>query len=351
MLFVITLFIIFCDQRAVHGGTHMEMQEKFYELDFDKLRERVDKLDQELQPSDTGFDRHVDTGHLWQNTFDSISDLLFIIDRQFDIIRANKAVQDLFPNQPVLGKKCFEIFHNSNQPIDKCPCCKVFHSGKPECVEIKECQFGERWFEVLVHPIKDGHGFVRQSLHICKDITRLKELEDRLRDLEINDSLTSLYNRRTFNTILRREYELAALRRSDLSLLVMELDELKLINQECGQQFGDFILQEFGHELRTRIGASALCARPAGEQFAVLLPGVSLADAGKLAREIHHLAEHHIYDDFFCRQVTVSIGVASLLDHIPASQDELFGFAENAMRIAKRTGRNRIVVYNLEDFI
>jgi diguanylate cyclase (GGDEF)-like protein len=329
----------------------MEMQDKLCEFDFDKLRERVDRLDQELSPPDTGFDRHIDNGHLWQNTFDAISDLLFIVDRQFTIIRANKAVQDLFPLRPVLGQKCFEIFHNARQPIDKCPGCKVFHSGKPECMETQECQFGDRWFDIMVHPVKDGHGFVWQSLHICKDITRLKELELRLLDLETNDSLTSLYNRRTFNSILGREYELAALKRADLSLLVMELDELKLINQECGQQFGDYILQEFGHELRNKLGPSALCARPAGEQFAVLLPGKSVAEARKLAREIHHLAEHHIYDDLFCRQVTVSIGVASLLDHTPTSKDELFGFAENAMRLAKRSGRNRIVVYDLEDFI
>lgn len=329
----------------------MEMEEKIFEVDFEKLRARAGTFDPEQSPSLAGFDLHVDDAHLWQNTFDAISDILFIVDRQFLIIRANKAVQDLFPNRPVLGQKCFEIFHNSSQPIDSCPGCKAFHSGKPECMETQECQFIDRWFEVSVHPIKDSHGFVWQTLHICKDITKVKELEQRLLDLEVKDDLTSLYNRRTFNNILRREYELAALRRSDLVLLVMELDELKLINQECGQQFGDFILQEFSHELRTKLGSSALCARPAGEQFAVLLPDLSLAEASSLAQEIHQLAEHHVYDDFFCRQVTVSIGVASLLDHTPVSQDELFGFAENALRLAKRSGRNRIVIYDLEALI
>lgn len=329
----------------------MEMQEKVFEFDFDRLKSRADKLDQGTPTVAKGLDLHINNGQLWQDTFDAISDLLFIVDRQFTIIRANKAVQDIFPNQAVLGQKCFEIFHNSSQPIDKCPGCKVFHSGKPECLETKECQFMDRWFEVHAHPVKDSHGFVWQALHICKDITRLKELEQRLSDLEVKDSLTSLYNRRTFNNILTREYELAALRRDDLAILVMELDELKVINQECGQQFGDYILQEFGHELRQKLGPSALCARSAGEQFAVLLPDASVAEARALAGEIHQLAENHIYDDFFCRQVTVSIGVASFLDHSPGTQDELYCFAENALRFAKRAGRNRIVVYDLEDFI
>jgi diguanylate cyclase (GGDEF)-like protein/PAS domain S-box-containing protein len=329
----------------------MEMPEKLFELDFNKLKERVDKLDQELSPAATGFDRHVDNGRIWQDTFDFIADLLFVVDRHFTIIRANKAVHDFFPNQTVLGKKCFDIFHNSSQPISNCPGCKVFHSGKSGCMQTEECHFADSWFEVSVHPIKDSHGFVWQSLHICKDISRLKELEQRLSDLEVKDGLTSLYNRRIFNNILTREFELAAIRRSDLSLLVMELDELKVINQDCGQQFGDYILQEFGHQLRNQLGPAPLCARLAGEQFAVLLPEVNLAEAQKLAREIHQLAENHIYDDFFCRQVTVTIGVASLFEHSPVSQDEFLCFAENALRFAKRAGRNRVGIYNLEDFI
>ncbi len=329
----------------------MEMQEKLFEVDFDRLRARADQFDQQSFQGISGFDRHVDNDHLWQSTFDAISDLLFVVDRQFKVIRANKAVQDLFPQGSVLGHKCFQIFHNSDQPIAQCPGCKVFHSGRPQCMETRECQFVDRWFEVCVHPIKDNHGFVWQTLHICKDITKLKRLEQRLQDLEVKDSLTSLFNRRTFNTILTREYELAALRRSSLSILVMELDGLNMVNQECGQQFGDYILKEFSHQLRSKLGSGALCARSAGEQFAVLLPDVELAEATRLAEEIHQLAEHHVYDDFFCRQVTVSIGVASLLDHAPASQDELFCFAENALRMAKRLGRNQVVVYNLDDFI
>lgn len=329
----------------------METQEKLVEFDLNDLRHRVARLDSQVAPVAAGFARHVDNDRIWQDTFDAIADLLFVVDRNFNVIRANKAVRDIFLQQPVLGKKCFEIFHNTTQPIDNCPGCKVFHSGKADSVQTKECQFAESWYDVSVHPIKDDHGFVWQNLHICKDITRLKELEQRLQDIEVKDGLTALFNRRAFNNILSREFELAALRQADLSLLVLELDELKLINQDCGQQFGDYILQEFSHELRGKLPDAALCARPAGEQFAVLLPGVALAGADELAREIHHLAEHHIYDDFFCRQVTVSVGVASLLDHAPVSPDEFFCFAENALRYAKRSGRNRIAVYDLESLI
>ncbi|MEN8256734.1 MAG: diguanylate cyclase [Thermodesulfobacteriota bacterium] len=329
----------------------MAMQEKIFEVDFDKLRDRADKLDNALSVETTGLARHVNNDQIWQCTFDFIEDLLFIVDRQFNIIRANKAAQDLFPDRPILGQKCFKIFHNSNQPIEKCPGCRVFHSGNPESMESSECNMFGRSFEVNVRPVKDDHGFVWQVLHICKDITKLKKLEQRLRDLEIKDSLTALFNRRTFNKILTREYELAAVRRSDLTVLVMELDGLKLINQECGHQYGDYILQEFSHELQNRLGPASLCARTTGEQFAVLLPQVDFEGAQRLAEDIHQMAENHIYDDFFCRQVTVSIGVASLLDHNPNSQDQLFCFAENALRVAKRCGRNQITVYNLEDFI
>lgn len=294
------------------------------------------------------LESRVDSQHLWQETFDFLDDIIFIIDRQFNIIRANKVARSL--HESTLGQKCFKVFHHSNQPQAKCPGCQVFHSGKSVTEEMQE-PGGDKWYEVIVHPITDSAGFVWQALHIYKDISRVKALELKLHELEVLDTLTSVYNRRYFNDVLQREFELASRRMSDLVVLVIGLDELKVINEECGQQYGDYILKEFGAELASEMRHTDICARIAGEQFAVLLPDASLAEGEMIARNIKAMAEHRIYDERFSRQVTVSIGVASLASHLPETMDDFICYAENAMRFSKKTGRNKITVYDIEEIV
>ena len=292
------------------------------------------------------LDSHLDANHVWQETFDFLDDIIFIIDRQFNIVRANKAARDL--HDSLLGQKCFEIFHHSTQPQSSCPGCRVFHSGESVSEEMQEPNGGEKWFEVTAHPIKDSFGFVWQALHVYKDISKIKELELKLRELEILDPLTSVYNRRHFNEVLLREFELATRRMSDLVILFIELDELKVVNEECDQQYGDYILKEFSAELAAEMRHTDICARIAGEQFAVLLPDATLTEGEMIAGTIKNMAEHRIYDNRFSRQMTVSIGVASLASHLPETMDDFICFAENAMRFSKKTGRNKITVYDME---
>ncbi len=309
------------------------------------VHQRIQKLKDDASPA--GF--HLDANLVWQETFDFLEDIIFIIDRQFNIVRANKAAREL--HDSLLGQKCFKIFHNSSQPQSNCPGCRVFHSGVSISEEVQEPNCGGKWFVVSAHPIKDSGGFVWQALHIYRDISRVKELEQKLRDLEVCDPLTSVYNRRHFNEALSREFELATRRMSDIVVLIIELDQLNIINEECGQQYGDYILKEFSSELSSEMRHTDICARIAGEQFAVLLPDASLSEGEMIAGNIKAMAEHRVYDDRFSRQITVSIGVASLASHLPESMDEFICFAENAMRYSKKTGRNKITIYDMEEIV
>lgn len=309
------------------------------------VHQRIQKIKDDASPA--GF--HLDANLVWQETFDFLEDVIFIIDRQFNIVRANKAARAL--NDSLLGQKCFKVFHSSSQPQSNCPGCRVFHSGVSVSEEVQEPNGGDKWFEVTAHPIKDSCGFVWQALHIYKDISRVKELELKLRELEVCDPLTSAYNRRHFNEVLSREFELATRRMSDLVVLVIELDQLNIINEECGQQYGDYILKEFSAELSSEMRHTDICARIAGEQFAVLLPDASLSEGEMIAGNIKSMAEHRIYDDSSSRQITVSIGVASLASHLPETMDEFICFAENAMRYSKKTGRNKITIYDMEEIV
>ena len=312
------------------------------------LRARVAELDAATMPV-AGL--RLDENRLWQATFDAVQDVLFVIDREFTVILANQQARDAFPHLDIIGQKCFRIFHNDEHPLSGCPGCKVFHTGRKVSVERQEMALDGNWYEVSAYPIKDAGGFVWQSLHIFRDLSRERELTERLSQLETRDAHTSLLNMRHFNEIFHREFELASRRYSDLVLLVIELDELKKVNEQCGLQFGDFIIKEFAHELQERVRHTDVCARLGGERFAVLLPDANLQEGEMIARNIHAMAESHIYEDSSCRQVTVSIGLASLKDHEAGSMDDFFFFAENSMRSAKRGGRNRIVIYDAEHLI
>ena len=331
-------------------GHHiLTIQEIVTPQEIVSVQERIQLLKDNTLGQNTKLDSRLDSNQLWEETFDFLEDIIFIIDRQFNIVRANKAARSLHP--AILGKKCFNVFHQSDHPQSNCPGCQVFHACTSVVEEMQEPNNGKRWFEVTAHPIKDSHGFVWQALHIYKDISKVKELELKLRELEIRDNLTSVYNRRHFNDVLLREFELATRRMSDLVVLVIELDELKIINEECGQQYGDYILKEFSAELSSEMRHTDICARIAGEQFAVLLPDATLAEGQRIAENIKLMAEHRVYDDSFSRQVTVSIGVASLASHLPESMDDFICYAENAMRFSKKTGRNKITVYDMEEIV
>lgn len=313
------------------------------------IHHRIQKIQDDAGARNTQLDSHLNSNQVWQETFDFIDDIIVIIDRQFTIVRANKKARSF--HESILGKKSFEVFQQSSQPVSNCPGCRVFHSGVSVSEEIQEPNGGENWFEVTAHPITDSFGFVWQVLYIYKDISKIKALETKLRELEVLDSLTSVYNRRHFHEVLSREFELATRRMSDLVVLFIELDELKVVNEECGQHYGDYILKEFSSELASEMRHTDICARIAGEQFAVLLPDASLSEGEMIASNIKSMAEHRIYDDRFSRQITVSIGLASLASHLPETMDDFICFAENAMRFSKKTGRNKITVYDMEEIV
>ncbi|MFZ5920027.1 MAG: MASE3 domain-containing protein [Chloroflexota bacterium] len=115
----------------------------------------------------------------WQTTFDSTSDAIWILSHDQRILRSNKAAEQLFarPCREMIGVQCWEIAHGTDAPISHCPILRSRVSLRRETTEL---QIGERWFEVVVHPILEtGHGQT-EWLHILTDITERKMAETRI---------------------------------------------------------------------------------------------------------------------------------------------------------------------------
>ncbi|MDO8136828.1 MAG: PAS domain S-box protein [Candidatus Brocadiales bacterium] len=117
----------------------------------------------------------------WEETFDSISELVTIHDTSFRILRANKAAAERFNTTPnkLVGQNCYHIFHGLNHPWPTCPMARTLQTRAPTMVEIDDPHLGGT-FLMTTSPILGDNGEVIAVVHIAKDITEEKKLQDRL---------------------------------------------------------------------------------------------------------------------------------------------------------------------------
>ncbi|HEX4154518.1 MAG TPA: GGDEF domain-containing protein [Acidobacteriaceae bacterium] len=170
------------------------------------------------------------------------------------------------------------------------------------------------------------------------------ETKRRLHEETRMDPLTGLRNRRAFEEIAQREVQFAVREESPLTLLMLDLDHFKQLNDTWGHPFGDRALRAFGGVLLTVTGQKDAVARMGGEEFAVLLPGRSARSALAMAERLRTTVEGlHLSEGEDLVQFTVSVGLSSLRRG-EKTLDEMFRRADHALYEAKREGRNRVVL-------
>ena len=121
------------------------------------------------------------TAEEWSATFNSITDFVSICDKDFRIVRVNKAFADLLKKKPdeLIDKHCYEVFHGANEPLPNCPQKKTIKTKKLARVEFLEPHLGIH-LEVATSPIFNDKGDVVASVHIARDITERKQAEEKL---------------------------------------------------------------------------------------------------------------------------------------------------------------------------
>ncbi len=121
----------------------------------------------------------------WRETFDAIPEMVSIHDKDYKIIRVNKAAAKAFGMMPeqLVGKTCYEIFHNSDRPIISCPHQQTLKTGQPVIAEIFEPRM-MAYFDLSTAPVVNSAGEITGSVHIARDITERKQLENELRVMD-----------------------------------------------------------------------------------------------------------------------------------------------------------------------
>jgi two-component system, cell cycle response regulator len=201
--------------------------------------------------------------------------------------------------------------------------------------------------DYLVRPIDKNEMFARVRTQVRK-----KRYTERLRDnfqlsmeAAITDSLTGLHNRRYMESHLGTLVEEAASRGKPLSLLILDIDYFKSINDGYGHDAGDDVLREFATRVRKSIRGIDLACRHGGEEFVIVMPETDMAVAGVVAERIRRRVAGEpfaIQKGSGAIDVTISIGIAAL-HSADDTADTILKRADQALYRAKRDGRNRVV--------
>lgn len=194
--------------------------------------------------------------------------------------------------------------------------------------------------ELQIIPNLGPDGTVVEILGVSRDISPRKQLEAELTALAVTDPLTGLWNRRHTAALLSAEIDRAHRAAQPLTLLMLDIDHFKAINDGYGHSTGDHILTELGRRLRARVRAGDVLGRWGGEEFVVLLRDCGRADGDSAAESIRTAVCDAPFVLAEPVHVSVSIGVATL-----TGDDDLASWldrADTALYRAKRAGRNAV---------
>ena len=218
--------------------------------------------------------------------------------------------------------------------------------------------------DFLAKPFADAEVLARTGAML-----RIKTLQDQLRDakkemeqLSIEDGLTRLYVHRHFQEELKREFGRAQRYNDPLSLIMMDLDHFKEVNDRYGHLFGDKVLREAAALVKRSVRDHDLCARYGGEEFAILLPKTMMTGALAVAERIHRGLNQKVFEEDRPQgraagdaartslRVTASFGIASYPSKDIGGPELLVRYADEALYRAKREGRNAICVYQSQSY-
>jgi diguanylate cyclase (GGDEF)-like protein/PAS domain S-box-containing protein len=199
------------------------------------------------------------------------------------------------------------------------------------------------WCQRLIAARLGSDGELAGYTLVLRDITRQTYDTDDLRRLLTQDHLTGAVNRSKFQQIFEREHRAWREHGAPLSLIMLDIDHFKRVNDMYGHATGDLVLRGFAETIAKAIRPTDVLARLGGEEFAVLLPAKGLSEASEIAERLRCLvADMRIETPQGDLAITVSLGCATALPN-----SDLLRSADEALYTAKRNGRDRVYTMGL----
>ncbi len=198
------------------------------------------------------------------------------------------------------------------------------------------CVFSSR--EELAESETDFLSTFAQQIELAITIA---DLFEKVKAQAVTDGLTGLYNRRYFEEYLKKEVTRAKRINQPFSIIGLDLDFLKKINDKYGHAYGDLAIKTIADVLKSNARSIDTAARMGGEEFNIILPGVKSDGAMIAAERIRKAIENTNLEKI--GNITASIGVATFLEHSD-NIDEILELTDQAMYLSKRNGRNRVTL-------
>lgn len=173
---------------------------------------------------------------------------------------------------------------------------------------------------------------------------QLQRLLKKVRKLAITDSLTSLYNRRYFETVLEKEFRKVVRYEFPMALIMMDIDHFKQVNDRFGHPAGDAVLISISDILIKALRDVDVVARWGGEEFVALMPQTNKDQSLRVAERIRKAVQDCHFPEIKDDRVTISLGVVSSADTRMESTGEILSLADRTLYEAKKAGRNRVKV-------
>src|SRR5450432_2690422 len=206
--------------------------------------------------------------------------------------------------------------------------------------------------DYVTKPFDDAELLARVRVHY-----RLKVLQDELRDanrrleaLADTDGLTGLYNRRYFDALLLRELQRTARYKTPVGVVLLDIDHFKYVNDTFGHPMGDEVLRNVAKVVTAGVRVTDSVARYGGEEIAIVFTQTTAQGVAEVTERLRTQLEQfeHVYDGHTVRR-TASFGVGVIDGRgVPVMPKELVDRADRALYQAKRSGRNRVVIWTAD---
>lgn len=289
---------------------------------------------------------------LLKATLLSMGDAVITTDKDGNVRIVNAVAEKLtgWTQEEASGKPFHEIIQFVNTATDekdRDPLTRVLNTGEPVQDEseltIRSRKGREIPIEDSASPIKDENRNVSGAVFVFRDYTEKKERKAKIEYLSFHDQLTSLYNRRFFEEELKR---LDTARNLPLSIIMLDVNGLKLINDAFGHAMGDLVLQRAAAIMKEECRRDDIVARFGGDEFVILLPRTGLKEAEKLVNRIYSSFETEIINNII---VSVSCGWAVKLED-SQSMANIFKLAEDHM-YRRKLSESKSMHYKTIDLI
>ena len=275
--------------------------------------------------------------------FDSISDGILVLDSQHRLVDYNEPARQLFNglSPAILGTSAAEPIGESSVRL-----VQQIVTGSPEQQQVRLVRDGESyWYLSKLLTIPDRQGGSKGNILVLHDITRQKSLMEALEISATTDGLTGTYNRDHFMKLSLDEIARANSMREPVSLILIDFDYFKQINDSYGHKAGDSALQTFVNVIRRELRDADLLGRFGGDEFMVFLANTPADLAMQVAERLRAaVAATRITIERAELTITASFGIVALQGIVAGDFDGLFKKADQALYCAKNSGRNSIIL-------